>query len=54
MSRKPNPPPDDKEQAKRFIDSAKALEADESGRQFEAALKIVVPPHDKPKKAKTT
>ena len=54
MSRKPNPPPDDKAQAQRFVETAKQLESDESGKQFEAAVKVVVPPYDKPKKAKPT
>lgn len=44
MSRKPNPPPDDKEQAQRFVETAKTLRSDESGKQFEAAVKVVVPP----------
>ena len=54
MPRKPNPPPDDKAQSQRFIETAKLLEADKTGKQFEAALKIVVSPHAKPTKAKPT
>ena len=54
MSRKPNPPPDDKEQAQRFVATAKQLESDESGKQFEVAVKVVVPPRDKFKKTKPT
>ena len=43
MPRKPNPPPDDAKQAARFIQTAKALEADKTGRAFEKALDLVVP-----------
>jgi len=39
------------EQSKRFIDTAKALESDESGEAFERAFKAVVPPKDKKKKS---
>lgn len=38
MPRKPNPPPDDEEQAKRFIETAKQLESDESVERFQAAF----------------
>jgi hypothetical protein len=38
VPRKPNPPPDDEDQAKRFIETAKQLESDESGQRFEAAF----------------
>lgn len=54
MPRKPNPKPTDPEQSKKFLETAKALEVDKTGEQFEAALKVVVRPHDKPKKAKPT
>ena len=43
------PQPDNPEQSKRFEDKARELEADESGELFEAALKIVSPPSQKPK-----
>lgn len=33
--RKANPPPDDPEQSKRFIETAKQIEADESGSDLE-------------------
>lgn len=41
-----NKPPDLKgeTQFQRFVETAKALEADESGKLFEQAMKIVVPP----------
>ena len=42
MPRKPNPPPDDAEQAARFIETAKQLEADKTGKKFERALGVVV------------
>lgn len=43
MPRKPNPPPDDAEQAARFIKTAKLLELDKTGDAFEKALRIVTP-----------
>jgi hypothetical protein len=43
MPRKPNPPPDDEDQAKRFIETAKALESDKTGDAFNKALGAVVP-----------
>ena len=52
MPRKPNPKPDNVEQSKRFLETAKLVEADKTGKQFEAALKIVVPPSPKPSKEK--
>lgn len=47
MSRKPNPPPDDAEQAKRFIETAEALESDKTGEAFTNALSRIVPPPPK-------
>jgi hypothetical protein len=48
MSRKPNPPPDDPEQSKRFIEIAREAEADGTKEEFERAFKKVarskVPP----------
>jgi len=43
MPRKPNPPPDDKDQAKRFIETAKALATDKTGNAFNKAFTVVVP-----------
>lgn len=43
MPRKPNPPPDDKDQAKRFIETAKALATDKTGNAFNKAFGVVVP-----------
>jgi len=34
----------DKEQSERFIETARRLEADESGRRFEEAFRKLVPP----------
>jgi hypothetical protein len=44
MRRKPAPKPDDPEQVKRFIETAKAVEVDERPGAFEKAFKKVVPP----------
>ena len=38
---------DNPEQSKRFIETAKALELDETGEEFERALKRIVPPKKK-------
>ena len=43
MPRKPNPPPDDAAQAARFIEAAKAAEADKTGKAFTHALGVIVP-----------
>jgi hypothetical protein len=44
MSRKPNPPPDDAAQAARFLETAKALEANKTGAGFLSVLgKVTVP-----------
>jgi hypothetical protein len=43
MPRKPNPAPDDEDQAKRFIETAKALESDKTGETFNKALGLIVP-----------
>jgi hypothetical protein len=42
MPRKPNPPPDDPEQMKRFIEGAREVEAGETAEDFERAFKKVV------------
>lgn len=39
MAKKPKPEPDDKEQSQRFVKTARKLEADESGKSFERAIK---------------
>jgi hypothetical protein len=44
--------PDDKAQSSRFVETARALEADESGKRFQQALKIVVSPAKKKAKRK--
>jgi hypothetical protein len=38
------PKPDDKEQSKRFVETARELEVDESGKAFKRAVEVVVPP----------
>ena len=52
MSRKPNPPPDDKDQAAKFIETAKLVEADKNPKAFESALTILTPPTVNPKPPK--
>lgn len=49
MPKRKQPEPDPKEQFKRFVETAKKLEVDESGKDFEKAFKKAVPA----KKAKT-
>ncbi len=44
MPRKPNPPPDDPEQSKRFIEIAREVEADSTPDEFERAFKKVAKP----------
>lgn len=44
LARKPKPEPDDPEQSKRFIDTAKEVEADSTKEGFEKAFNKVVPP----------
>ena len=39
----PKPKPDDKEQSQRFVEIARKLEADESGKSFERAFNTVAP-----------
>lgn len=41
MSKKQKPEPDNKEQSQRFIETAKKLEADESGEAFERAIENI-------------
>jgi hypothetical protein len=37
------PKPDDPEQSKRFVETAREIEADETGEAFERALRKIVP-----------
>ena len=41
MPKKPKPKPDDAKQSKRFVDTARNLEVEESGKSFEHAMKII-------------
>ena len=43
MPRKPAPKPDDPEQSKRFTETARELETDETGKKFERAFKKIAP-----------
>jgi hypothetical protein len=43
MGRKPDPKPDDPEQSKRFIDTAKEVEADDD-QALERAFEKIAPP----------
>ena len=43
MAKQPKPKPDDPEQSKRFEETARQVEADESGKSFERAIEIVAP-----------
>jgi hypothetical protein len=43
VAKKKKQKPDDKEQSQRFVETARELEADESGKSFDKALKNVVP-----------
>ena len=43
MHKTPEKPQDDPEQSKRFEETARQLDADESGKTFKKALKIVAP-----------
>lgn len=42
MPRKPNPPPTDPGQSKKFLETAKALEAEASGVAFSKAIAAIV------------
>lgn len=51
MPRKPEPQWDDPEESKRFLDTAKAVEASDDPADFERAVKKVIshrPPSNKP------
>ena len=39
-----NPKPDDSRESKRFIDTARQIEVDESGKAFWRAFETIVPP----------
>lgn len=41
---KNTPKPDDEEQSKRFEEAARKAESDESGKAFERAMGVIVPP----------
>jgi len=43
MPRKPAPKWDDPEESKRFLDTAKAVEASDDPKDFERAIKTVAP-----------
>lgn len=45
----PENPPDDPEQSKRFEETARLLEVDESNKLFERALKVMKPLRPAPK-----
>ena len=45
---KPKLKQDEKAQSERFIEKARELEADMSGKAFERALKKIVPPKKRP------
>jgi len=51
MGRKPDPKPDDPAQSKRFIDTAKEVEADD-GKALERAFKKIVPMSKRPSSKK--
>lgn len=53
MPHNPTPPPDDPEQSKRFIDTARQVEADEDPEAFEKAFREVVKPKE-PRRAIST
>ena len=42
------PKPDDPEQSKRFVETARELEADETGEAFQRAFEKIVPTRSRP------
>ena len=48
MVKKTKPEQDNKKQSQQFVETAKALGVDESGKSFERAIKVVVPPVSRP------
>ena len=53
MKKPRKPIPDDKEQSQRFVETAKMLEIDESGKSFERALKVTIKHSPKPSLSKS-
>jgi len=53
MTKKPEPKPDDPAQSKRFIDTAREREADETEEGADRAFKKVAQPRQRPSSAKT-
>lgn len=51
MAKNPKPEPDDKEQSQRFVETAKALGVDESGKAFQSSLKKIVRDENVPTEA---
>jgi hypothetical protein len=51
VPRKPKPPPDDPEQSRRFIETARERETDESQEAFDRAFRKVTPQRRPPPKA---
>jgi len=50
--KKKSKPPDHTKQSQRFIETAKALKVDESGKEFDRALSVIIAPAPKPFKRK--
>lgn len=48
--KKKSKPPDQTKQSQRFIETAKALKVDESGKEFDRALSAIIAPAPKPSK----
>lgn len=46
------PPPDDPEQSARFVETAKAVEAEKGGAAFAQAFKKIIPKKTRPKSQK--
>jgi hypothetical protein len=51
VPKRPNLKPDDPEQSKRFVETAREIEADESGETFRRAFEKIVPPKNSTPKA---
>lgn len=47
MAKKLKPKPDDKEQSRRFVETARSIGADEGGKAFERVLDVVIVPNPK-------
>lgn len=47
MPRQPNPKPDDAEQTARFIENAKLVDANKSGKVFEKAVEAIIVKREK-------